>query len=63
MEEDIYRIIYINSACSRGSAGCPRKEIEEYGIEKIGTYFIVARGNEIDCKKILEMIDPKIEKK
>jgi hypothetical protein len=41
--------------------GCLNENIEEYGIKKIGTEFIVARGHRSHCEEILKLIDPKIE--
>jgi hypothetical protein len=40
---------------------CLNEEIGEYGIKKIGTEFIVARGALSHCEEILAIIDPKIE--
>lgn len=47
-EDSIYKIICINE--NHG----------EYGIEKIGTQFIVARGALAHCTEILKLIDPEI---
>jgi hypothetical protein len=41
---------------------CINKDVGEYGVEKIGTHFIVARGEKSHCEQILALIDPKIEK-
>jgi len=41
---------------------CINKNVGEYGVEKIGTHFIVARGEKSHCEQILALIDPKIEK-
>ena len=40
---------------------CLNEGIKEYGIKKIGTEFIVARGALSHCEEILAIIDPKIE--
>ena len=45
----LYHIIVIN------------EKVGEYGVEKIGTNFIVARGHLSHCEEIPALIDPKIE--
>ena len=40
---------------------CLNEGIGEYGIQKLQTDFIVARGDLKHCEEILAIIDPKIE--
>ena len=44
--DSLYQIIVIND------------KVGEYGVEKIGTNFIVARGHLSHCEEILALIDP-----